>query len=129
MSPTSMGLENTTCTITPEDWSTFGRLSDGYSGSDIDDVIQATHFQPLKRVQAAEHFKKILLNGISIFTPCAVDDEGALRMRWSEIDAEKILEPPLDSGDLLMAFKTSRPSISVADSKRHEEWANSVRNG
>lgn len=55
-----MKLENTGCTMTPEDFEKLGRLSDGYSGNDIDNVIQAAHFQPLKKVEAAEYFKKVM---------------------------------------------------------------------
>ena len=50
-------------------------------------------------------------------------------MRWTDVDAREILEPPLNYKDLEMAFETSRPSVSAADSMRHEEWAKSVQRG
>jgi len=55
-----MELENTNCTMTPEDFKKLGLLSDGYCGIDIENLIQAAHWQPLKKIQAAEYFKKVM---------------------------------------------------------------------
>jgi vacuolar protein-sorting-associated protein 4 len=55
-------------------------------------------------------------------TPCSPGDEGAIEMSWTEVDSDKLLEPPLQIKDFIKAVKSARPTVSGEDIKRSEEW-------
>jgi len=43
-------------------------------------------------------------------------------MSWTEVDSDKLLEPPLQVKDFVKAIKSARPTVSVEDIKKSEEW-------
>lgn len=43
-------------------------------------------------------------------------------MTWTEVDSDKLLEPPLQLRDFIKAVKGSRPTVSKEDMHRSEEW-------
>jgi vacuolar protein-sorting-associated protein 4 len=43
-------------------------------------------------------------------------------MSWTEVDSDKLLEPPLQIKDFIKAVKSARPTVSGEDIKRSEEW-------
>ena len=45
-----------------------------------------------------------------------------MEMSWTEVDSDKLLEPPLLLKDFIKAVKGSRPTVSGEDIKRSEEW-------
>jgi vacuolar protein-sorting-associated protein 4 len=45
-----------------------------------------------------------------------------MEMTWTEIDSEKLLEPPLVLKDFIMAIRNSRPTVSREDLERNSEW-------
>lgn len=55
-------------------------------------------------------------------TPCSPGDAGAMEMNWTEVDADKLLEPPLTLRDFEKAVKGARPTVSQEDIKRSKEW-------
>lgn len=61
-------------------------------------------------------------NGEEKLTPCSPGDEGAIEMTWTEVDADKLLEPPLTVKDFVKAVKGARPTVSQDDIARSEEW-------
>jgi len=45
-------------------------------------------------------------------------------MSWTEVDSDKLLEPPLLLKDFIKAIKGARPTVSQEDIKRSEDWTN-----
>jgi vacuolar protein-sorting-associated protein 4 len=43
-------------------------------------------------------------------------------MNWTQVDTEKLLEPPLHVKDFVKAIKSARPTVSQTDLHRNEEW-------
>jgi vacuolar protein-sorting-associated protein 4 len=43
-------------------------------------------------------------------------------MTWTEVDSDKLMEPPLNLKDFVKAIKSSRPTVSQEDLKRSKEW-------
>jgi vacuolar protein-sorting-associated protein 4 len=60
MNMVQIGTRNMAYRMTPEDWTKIGEMSDGYSGSDISGVLQDALHQPIREVQSADHFKKVI---------------------------------------------------------------------
>lgn len=55
-------------------------------------------------------------------TPCSPGDAGAIEMAWTEVDSDKLLEPPLVLKDFVKAIKGARPTVSQEDIKKNVEW-------
>lgn len=43
-------------------------------------------------------------------------------MTWLNVEAEKLLEPPLILKDFIKAVRNSRPTVSIEDLTRNSEW-------
>lgn len=63
-----------------------------------------------------------MVDGEEKLTPCSPGDKGAMEMTWTEVDSDKLLEPPLLLKDFVKAVKGSRPTVSQEDIKRSEGW-------
>ncbi|KAI9749339.1 MAG: Vacuolar protein sorting-associated protein 4 [Chaenotheca gracillima] len=117
-----ISVGSTPCDLKSADFKTLGGLSEGYSGSDISIAVQDALMQPVRKIQTATHYKKVTVDGEEKLTPCSPGDQGALEMNWTEVESDKLLEPPLVLKDFVKAVKGARPTVSVDDTKRSEEW-------
>lgn len=135
-----MSVGNTPCELRPADFRTLGQMSEGYSGSDISIAVQDALMQPVRKIQTATHYKKVgipldsfiemqanvdfqvTVDGVEKLTPCSPGDTGAMEMLWTEVESDKLLEPPLVLKDFVKAVKGARPTVSVEDIKRSAEW-------
>jgi vacuolar protein-sorting-associated protein 4 len=45
-----------------------------------------------------------------------------MEMYWTDVDSEKLLEPPLVLKDFIKAVRNSRPTVSQEDLERNAEW-------
>lgn len=138
-----LSVGDTPCELKQSDFKTLGQLSESYSGSDISIAVQDALMQPVRKIQTATHYKKVLLskylernhdlisaqvmiNGEEKFTPCSPGDSGAMEMNWMEIESDKLLEPPLVLKDFVKAIKGARPTVSPEDLKKSAEWTKNM---
>ncbi|KAN0101862.1 vacuolar protein sorting-associated protein-like protein VPS4 [Hyaloscypha variabilis] len=119
-----ISVGSTPCELTGADYRKLGELSEGYSGSDISIAVQDALMQPVRKIQTATHYKKVTDDGVEKLTPCSPGDAGAMEMTWTEVDSDKLLEPPLQLKDFIKAVKGARPTVSGEDIKRSEDWTN-----
>ncbi|TKA65768.1 Vacuolar protein sorting-associated protein 4 [Cryomyces minteri] len=127
-----LAVGTTPCELKPADFRTLGELSEGYSGSDISIAVQDALMQPVRKIQTATHYKKVLVDvtdeetgevrKAEKLTPCSPGDKGAVEMSWTEVETEQLLEPPLLLKDFVKAVKSSRPTVSQDDLVRSKEW-------
>jgi len=117
-----IAVGTTPCELKADDYKTLGKLSEGYSGSDIAIAVQDALMQPVRKIQTATHYKKVEVDGAEKLTPCSPGDAGAIEMSWVQVDTEQLLEPPLQVKDFIKAIKSSRPTVSGEDLKRSAEW-------
>jgi vacuolar protein-sorting-associated protein 4 len=117
-----IAVGTTPCELKADDYKTLGKLSEGYSGSDIAIAVQDALMQPVRKIQTATHYKKVEVDGVEKLTPCSPGDAGAMEMNWTQVDTEQLLEPPLQVKDFIKAIKSSRPTVSGEDLKRSAEW-------
>eukprot|EP01126_Amoeba_proteus_P055359 TRINITY_DN6861_c0_g1_i4.p1 TRINITY_DN6861_c0_g1~~TRINITY_DN6861_c0_g1_i4.p1 ORF type:complete len:192 (+),score=36.07 TRINITY_DN6861_c0_g1_i4:1083-1658(+) len=52
-------LGNTPHSLTSEDFRELAKLSEGYSGSDISDVVREALMEPVRMIQDATHYKRV----------------------------------------------------------------------
>ncbi|TGO25221.1 hypothetical protein BPAE_0085g00410 [Botrytis paeoniae] len=119
-----ISVGTTPCELVASDYRKLGELSEGYSGSDISIAVQDALMQPVRKIQTATHYKKVMSDGIEKLTPCSPGDAGAMEMSWTEVDSDKLLEPPLQVKDFIKAIKGARPTVSQEDIQRSTDWTN-----
>ncbi|EEH17056.1 hypothetical protein PABG_07143 [Paracoccidioides brasiliensis Pb03] len=117
-----LNVGSTPCQLTNADYRQLAEMSEGYSGSDISVVVQDALMQPIRKIQTATHYKKVIADGQEKLTPCSPGDNGAMEMTWVDIESDKLLEPPLLLRDFVKALKSSRPTVSEEDLKKNNEW-------
>lgn len=96
-------LGNTPHNLTEEDFKKLAAATEGYSGADVSIVVRDALMQPVRLVQTATHFKKV--QGPSpkdptvivddLLTPCSPGDPGAIEMSWTQVESDKLYDPPV----------------------------------
>lgn len=120
-----LAVGKTPCELKNEDFKYLGQISEGFTGSDISIVVQDALMQPVRKIQTATHYKKVLdKDGKERLTPCSPGDRGAMEMTWEDVDPDKLLEPALTLKDFERAIKNSRPTVSKEDIQKSQEWTN-----
>ena len=54
-----LAIGDTETSLQPQDFHTLATLSDGYSGSDITNVVQQALMRPIRKIMQATHFKQV----------------------------------------------------------------------
>lgn len=70
----------------------------------------------------ADSNTQVMDNGVEKLTPCSPGDKGAMEMNWTEVDSDKLLEPPLQLKDFVKAVNGARPTVSQEDILKSQEW-------
>ncbi|ORX66070.1 AAA-domain-containing protein [Linderina pennispora] len=126
-------IGNTPCTLTQRDYRMLAEQTDGYSGSDIAVIVRDALMQPIRKVQLATHFKRVVRsadrsepNGPQreYWTPCSPGDPEAIEKTWSDVGGDELWEPDLTLSDFLKAVKNSRPTVNEADLSKQIEFTN-----
>ncbi|MCJ1250264.1 hypothetical protein MMC30_007490 [Trapelia coarctata] len=118
-----LAVGTTPCDLKPGDFKTLGQMSEGYSGSDIAIAVQDALMQPVRKIQTATHYKKVMVDGVEKLTPCSPGDSGAIEMTWVEVESDKLLEPPLVLKDFVKAVKGARPTVCASRSTDMDKHA------
>ena len=123
-------LDNIPTNLSPRDFSTLAQRTEGYSGADIDTLVQEALMMPIRKIRMATHFK--YASGPSptdpsttvddLLTPCGPHDPGAMEMTWVQVPSDKLLEPRLTFQDFIKSLENTRPTVSAADLERFEEF-------
>jgi vacuolar protein-sorting-associated protein 4 len=117
-----LAVGDTKTALKAEDFRELARAAEGYSGSDISIVVQDALMQPVRKIQQATHFKKVMDGDHQKLTPCSPGDPEAIEMTWEQVASEDLLEPLVEKKDFIKAIKSSRPTVSEVDLKKNEEW-------
>ncbi|KAJ1724694.1 Vacuolar protein sorting-associated protein 4 [Coemansia erecta] len=126
-------IGNTPCTLTQRDYKLLADRTDGYSGSDIAVIVRDALMQPIRKVQLATHFKRVVgpvdrtqQDGQTreYWTPCSPGDPQAMEKTWAEVTGDELWEPDLTLQDFLKAVKNSRPTVNEADLSKQIEFTN-----
>jgi vacuolar protein-sorting-associated protein 4 len=117
----------TPCQLAPKDYRVLADRTEGYSGSDIAIIVRDALMQPIRKVISATHFKKAAdpdsdTQVLTKWTPCSPGDPDAAEKSWSDIGSDELLEPPLKLADFLKSLDVTRPTVTEADIKKHDEW-------
>ncbi|KAK6357155.1 Vacuolar protein sorting-associated protein 4 [Orbilia javanica] len=131
-----ISVGTTPCELGPQDYRHLGKISEGYSGSDISIAVNDALMQPIRKIQMATHYKWIEVPEKMKdenddreervvkrkLTPCSPGDKGAMEMTWVDVKSEDLAEPPLTLKDFVKAVQSSRPTVSQEDVKKSNDW-------
>ncbi|KAJ2329717.1 Vacuolar protein sorting-associated protein 4, partial [Coemansia sp. RSA 2702] len=115
------------------DYRTLAARTEGYSGSDIAVIVRDALMQPIRRVQAATHFKRVRRPADRLepegaqreyWTPCSPGDAEAVEKAWMDVESDELWEPELTASDFLKAVASSRPTVNSEDLTRQIEFTN-----
>jgi len=126
-----LAVGDTPCELSSADLRNLAQMTEGYSGSDISIAVRDALMQPVRKIQTATHYKKVMapvtaedgtVTQVEKMTPCSPGDAEAVEMTWLDVDSERLLEPPLTVKDFAKAIKVSRPTVSQEDLMRNADW-------
>ncbi|PKS08446.1 hypothetical protein jhhlp_005076, partial [Lomentospora prolificans] len=96
-----LAVGNTPSTLTPQDYNTLANMAEGYSGSDITNVVHQSLMYPVRKITHATHFKKVMIDGAQKYTPCSPGDPEALEMSYLDIKDEELATPLVELRDVI----------------------------
>jgi vacuolar protein-sorting-associated protein 4 len=118
-----LNIGDVPCECSPLDYQALAAMTEGYSGHDIAVVVRDALMQPIRKIQQATHFKKVVLDdGSEKLTPCSPGDEGAMEMSWQNVETDQLLEPELTIKDFIKLIKSNRPTVNAADIENHTKF-------
>lgn len=104
----------------PKMYKKLARETEGYSGSDIKNIVNETKYKSVLKVCEGTHF--VMDKITKIYTPCSSGEEGAIEMSYTDVD-ESCLNPAiLTKRDFLKSISGYRPTVSVASIEKHKSW-------
>lgn len=95
--------------------------TDGFSGSDINALVNDALFEPIRTCQRANHFK--LVNGK--YTPVInfdIDDENVISKTLDDIEADELTVPSVTKYDFQVALSRSSKTVSSVDVDKYLDW-------
>lgn len=124
-----LNIGNTPCNLSPGDFKQLGDKTVGFSGSDIAVVVRDALMEPVRKVQMATHFKKIVAPDRSdasktrvYLTPCSPGDPEAFEKTWMDVSGDELMEPTLTVADFVRAVGQSKKSVNDDDVEQYTKW-------
>lgn len=93
-------------------------LSKGFSGADISIAVREGLMVPLRKLIRTEYF----LEENEIFSPASETTDGAIKINFYDIPAEKLAKVVRKKEDFILAFSTIKPSVSNESLFAFERW-------
>ncbi|KAJ7885770.1 P-loop containing nucleoside triphosphate hydrolase protein [Mycena olivaceomarginata] len=105
------------------DYHSLAEKTEGYSGADVQIVVQDALMQPIRKLIAATHFKPVpTADGPVKWMSCSPGDAEAVEKIWSDLAPDELFEPKITLKDFTTALENVRPSVVEADISRHVLW-------
>jgi len=122
-------LGDTPHNLTNQDMQELAEMTEGYSGSDVSVVVREALMMPVRMVQSATHFKRVMAPDrtnkevmATFFTPCSPGDPEAKALTWMDIKGEELLEPMVSKRHFKQSIASTKPSVNQEDLSKYETW-------
>ncbi|SBT80361.1 vacuolar protein sorting-associated protein 4, putative [Plasmodium malariae] len=118
------GAYTSTSNIGKEDIRYFATLTENYTGADIDIICRDAVYMPVKKCLLSKFFKQVKKNNKILYTPCSPGDPDTTKVEKNvmSLNESELLLPPLSVQDFKTAISNAKPSLSVDDLNKYEEW-------
>lgn len=116
--------QNENNNISKEDIKQFATLTENYTGADIDILCRDAVYMPVKKCLLSKFFKQVKKNNKICYTPCSPGDSDPTKVEKNvmSLSENELSLPPLTVQDFKTAISNAKPSLSVDDIKKYEEW-------
>jgi vacuolar protein-sorting-associated protein 4 len=111
-------ISNTPHNLVNSDFAEIASKCENYSGADMSCMIKYALLEPIRRLQAATHFKPER----KFYVPCNAGDTGAIKCSVFDLRAEYITTPITTKEDFMNALAHWNPSNSHQDIVQHREF-------
>jgi vacuolar protein-sorting-associated protein 4 len=88
-----INLKNVEHTLKQSDIVEISESTDGYSGSDISNLVRCALMEPIRTCTISTHFKKVTFEDKQFYTPCSENEEGAIEMTLDDMKSAELLGP------------------------------------
>jgi len=118
----------TPCGLKENDYEELGKMTEGFSGSDISTAVNDALMEPVRTMQSATYFVKTQHTDSQYeyaWMPCSARTPNAVQMRLMEIDTseqDKVLAPDLCMNDFRCVLRKLKPSVNEKDISRQMDW-------
>ncbi|ATY65625.1 vacuolar sorting-associated VPS4 [Cordyceps militaris] len=119
-----LAIGDTDTALQSSDYNTLASRSDGFSGSDIANVVQHALMRPVRKILQATHFKAVMKDGNRMLTPCSPGDAEKIEMTYDDVKSEELLAPDVALQDFQVALDDSHPTVSKDDVAKQIDWTN-----
>nr|CAD7417117.1 unnamed protein product [Timema poppensis] len=119
--------------INDRDLRELAKLTDMYSGADINILVRDATMQPIRKILAATHFRRVtgrcpanpsvILD--DLLTPCRSKSPGAIPMDWQQVPSDKLIEPLVTMDDMRRAMVSSKATVTAHDLRRYDTFQSS----
>lgn len=116
---------NTKSNLTEADYATLGDMSEGYSGSDLANVVNEALMLPVRKCQTATKFMKVQDPAAPKgfwYVPTNPSDPNGIAMTLMKCPPEQLRAPDVDASDYMQALANVKPSVNDEDIKDHVKW-------
>ncbi|CAK82271.1 unnamed protein product (macronuclear) [Paramecium tetraurelia] len=115
-------LRKTPNCLTLDQMKELANKLDGYSGSDINNLIRDASLEQLRILQKATHFKRVQIQNQMKYTVCSASDPQAEKITMKSIEKGQIFVPEILYDDFLAVLPKCKPSVSKGDLEKYEDW-------
>ena len=117
-----LSIGDTPNDLTDEDLDELGRLTEGYSGSDVSTVVKSALMEPIRKCQSARYFKQVVDQGKTKYTPCAPSDPEGKEMGLWDVPSGLLKPPQIGRDDFFQILGSTRPSVSQNDLVKQQQF-------
>uniref|UniRef100_A0A6A7G1E4 vesicle-fusing ATPase n=2 Tax=Hirondellea gigas TaxID=1518452 RepID=A0A6A7G1E4_9CRUS len=120
-------IGNTPCELGTQDFVHFGQATEGFSGSDIKNIVRDALYEPLRTMQMATHFRKVENPDNSHpedwqYIPCSPGHPQAEEHNLPDLPPERMRLLDVSRLDFEKVLQNARPSVSDEDVEKHRVW-------
>jgi len=125
-------LGSTPHNLNSRDFRELAESTEGYSGSDIAQIVREALMMPVRITQYATHFRYVLPNdplypengkpNIQYVLPCSPGLLGAFATTWNDIIGESLVTPLVTKNHFLQSVMNTRPTVGEDDITQHIDF-------
>ncbi|KAE8752642.1 hypothetical protein FOCC_FOCC000764 [Frankliniella occidentalis] len=99
------------------EWLTLLDRTEGFSGSDITDLVKNALYQPIRELTTTMHWSP---TAGGLWMPCPSNTIGALRQNMDSFPPHTVVARNVTVRDFLEVLETARPTVCHEDLERYE---------
>lgn len=110
--------------VTEPQFKEIAKLTDKYSGSDINSLIKNACYEPLRKFQSTKYFKNVgkTPEGKAVWMPCGPSEPGATKIDKSKLTSNEIRKNTICMDDFLKAIHNTKPTVGIEDLENYIKW-------